>query len=192
MWNKGWAGRRFTFSSMASAGNRDAAGVEDLRFEKVPESSSSLRVALRNVWAMPLLIQCQEPINYLPHLASWDQDGTTGNPEKKTNNPKTNTLWDKRFSPLAMARLAPKTWISVGGRQDNHQKALSHCRNFSTCRNIFRNSAGQGGSSMGPGLSWKGAEALGAELFSLFVSIYVVLLNVGSRKVSTVYMWMQK
>lgn len=85
----------------------------------------------------------------------------------------------REIFPLAMARLAPKTRISVGRRQDGHQEALSHRRNFSAYKNIFRNSAGfhhrnqslhlvlaQGGSSMSQGPSWKGAEAS-----SLFVSI---------------------
>lgn len=102
-------GAALPFPPQPWPGTETGHEVLNLRFEKVPESSSSLSVALRNVWAMPLLVQCLEPVNYLPHLASWDQDGTTGNPKKNPQTPKQqHTLGQESFL-FAMAKLAPQT-----------------------------------------------------------------------------------
>lgn len=60
---------------------------------------------------------------------------------KKQNKTKQHTLGQEIF-PLAMARLAPKRGISVVRRQEDHQKALYHRRNFNTYKNIFRNLVG--------------------------------------------------
>lgn len=120
MWNKGWAGRLFTFSSN-NLGREQRRGrrwgpafwksTRELFFT---QGGFEKRVGHASV--DPVLGADKLPVSSCfmrPRQDYWQS--------KKKPPKQQHTLGQESF-PLGMAKLAPKTQISVGRRQDDHQK----------------------------------------------------------------------